>query len=151
LLAFYDREGPVDLLLDAWLLALGLTPFTEGKLAWRDQPSMMLLPATWVQRMIAQFMLPLGGGMDSAYERCWSAGRWQQQGEHRLRLPLGSPIQVSTSASIEPRLGCTRMSMKSGDTTVLEATLLEIGQKADAGIPAWTVVTGHEQEYEKDG
>ncbi len=150
LLAFYDREGPADLFLDTWLLALGLTPFTEGKLAWHDQPSMTLLPATWLQRLIAQFMLPLGGGMDSDYERRWSEGRWQQDGEHRLAVPLGASVHVATSACIEPRLGCTRISMKTGKSTVLEATLLEIGQKADAGIPAWTVVTGKEQEQNNE-
>jgi len=147
LLAFYDREGPADQFLDAWLLALGLTPFTEGKLGWHDQPSMMLLPATWLQHLIAQFMLPLGGGIDSHYERRWIEGRWQQHGTHCLTLPLGSPIQVTTSAYIEPRLGCTQISMKKGGSTALEATLLEIGQKADAGIPAWTVVTGNEQDH----
>ncbi len=147
LLAFYDREGPADLFLDAWLLALGLTPFTEGKLTWRDQPSMSLLPATRLQRLVTQLMLPLGGGVDSDYERSWSEGHWQQHGTHSLTLPLGSPIQVATSACIEPRLGCTRISIQKGDSTLLEATLLEIGQKADAGIPAWTVVTGNEQDY----
>jgi len=146
LLAFYDRKGPPDMFLDAWLLTLGLTPFTEGKLSWHDQPSMTLLPATWIQRLIAQLMLPLGGGIESDYERRWSEGRWQQDGKHRLRLPLGSPIHVATSAYIEPRLGCTHIRMKSGKSTVLEATLLEIGQKADAGIPAWTMVTAQEQK-----
>jgi len=127
------------------LLALGLTPFTEGKLSWHDQPSMTLLPATWFQRLVAQFMLPLGGGMNSEYERRWVEGRWQQRGSHHLQLPLGSPIQVDTTACIEPRLGCTQISIKTDSATLLEATLLEIGQKADAGIPAWTVVTGKEQ------
>ncbi len=148
LLAFYDREGPADQFLDAWLLALGLTPLTEGKLSWRDQPSMTLLPLTRLQRLLAQLVLPLGGGLDSDYERRWTEGRWQQNGAHRLQLPLGASVQLTTLAYIEPRLGCTRISMLSAKDTVLEATLLEIGQKADAGIPAWTVVTGNEQHNE---
>lgn len=148
LLAFYDREGPEDLFLDAWILTLGLTPFTEGKLTWRDQPSMSLLPKTWLQHLIMQIMLPLGGGLDSDYERRWSEGRWQQHGTHRLALPLGSPIAVTTLGFIEPRMGCTRIIVQKDDATLLEATLLEIGQKADAGIPAWTVVTGNEQHHE---
>ncbi|MDQ6970433.1 MAG: urea transporter [Mariprofundus sp.] len=146
LLAFYDREGAQDAFLDAWLLALGLTPFTEGKLSWQDQASMSLMPATWAQRLVCQFMLPLGGGIKSNYQRGWSEGHWQQSGRHDLHLPLASSMHVSTSACIEPRLGCTRMSMKTGDATLLEATLLEIGQRADAGIPAWSVVTGEGQE-----
>ncbi len=149
LLAFYDRAGPPDLFLDAWVLALGLTPFTEGKLAWRDQPSMRLLPTTWPQHLIAQLLLPLGGGVDSDYERRWCAGEWRQHGSHHLPLPLGPPMQAATLACIEPRLGCTRISLKKGGATLLEATLLEIGQKADAGIPAWTVVTDNKQNNEK--
>ena len=84
--------------------------------------------------------------MDSDYQRCWSDGRWQQGGEHRLAVPLAAPVHITTTACIEPRVGCSRISMKTGKSILLEATLLEIGQKADAGIPAWSVVTANEQQ-----
>lgn len=147
LLAFYDRQGPADMLLDAWLLALGLTPFTEGQLCWHDQPSMKLLPTTLLQQCMMQMMMPLGGGIKSTYQRHWANGAWQQSGRHRLRLPIGIGIEVTTDAHIEPRLGCSRIRMICGSLT-LDATLLSIGQKADAGIPAWRMVTDQEAAQE---
>jgi len=147
LLAFYDRQGPADLFLDAWLLTLGLTPFTEGSLSWKDKPSMHLLPVSWQQQQINRLLFPLGGGIHSNYERCWSEGCWQQNGEHQLSSPIGAPVQATTSASIKPRLGCTHILMSS-ELGKLEARLLEIGQKADAGIPAWSVLTDEEQNRE---
>ena len=140
LLAFYDRQGPADLFLDAWLLALGLTPFTEECLSWRDKPSMHLLPASWQQQQINRLLFPLGKGIDSSYERYWSEECWQQDGKHQLTRPIGTPLQATTSASIKPRLGCTQILMNS-EVGTLEAQLLEIGQKADAGIPAWSILT----------
>jgi len=147
LLAFYDRQGPADLFLDTWLLALGLTPFTEGGLSWRDNPSMNLLPVSWQRQQINRLLFPLGKGIDSSYKRCWSEGCWQQSGEHQLSSPIGAPVQATTSASITPRLGCTHIFMSS-ELGKLEARLLEIGQKADAGIPAWSVLTDEEQNRE---
>ena len=35
-LAFYDRQGPADILLDMWILANGLTPLTESAHHWQD-------------------------------------------------------------------------------------------------------------------
>lgn len=140
LLAFYDREGPVDALLDTWLLALGLTPFTEGELSWRDQPSRHLIPTTRTQRLINWLLLPMGSGIDSHYLRQWNGENWQQRGEHHLKLPFGSGLKATTTVCIEPRLGCKNITLLSGNTT-FEASLLELGQKADAGIPAWKIKT----------
>jgi len=146
LLAFYDRTGPADVFLDAWLLALGLTPFTEGALSWQDQPSITLLPLTWLQHKAITCMRPLGAGIDSAYHRRWVNNAWQQDGQHRFQALMGNAIEVHSSAHIEPHLGCTRITLKS-ETIHLEATLLEIGQKADAGIPAWSVSTGQQHGH----
>ncbi|PIV31070.1 MAG: urea transporter, partial [Zetaproteobacteria bacterium CG02_land_8_20_14_3_00_50_9] len=136
LLAFYQREGPADLFLDCWLLALGLTPFAEGELAWCDQPDMKLLPMRWPQRLTAMLLLPLGGGIDSSYQRHWQEDYWLQQGAHVVKLPLNRPIAATTEVHIQPGLGC-RLLRLSSDVVSLEARLSQIGQQADAGIPAW--------------
>lgn len=145
LLAFYDRAGPVDPFLDMWLLALGLTPFTEGELVWSDQPDMRLMPLAWYQKAVVALQMPLGGGLQSHYERHWLGNSWQQVGHHVLRLPAGQGMIAKTEVSIEPHLGCRNFRMKS-DVMELEAELLQVGQKADAGIPAWRVRTGDHQE-----
>jgi len=138
LLAFYDRQGPKDAFLDAWILALGLMPLTEGELSWNDQPSMQLLPMSWKQNWLGKLLRPLGGGIDSHYERQWDGKYWQQTAHHSLSLGLGQQIKAHSSVSIEPRMGCKRISINSV-AGPLEATLLGVGQKADAGIPAWKI------------
>jgi len=145
LLAFYDRMGPADLFLDAWVLALGLTPLSEGELAWRDHPSMHLLPLSWQQFLLSRMFLPMGGGIDSHYLRQWDGKNWQQTGRHSLKLPFSQAIEATTAVSIEPHLGCRIITVES-DSGMLEARLLEVGQKADAGIPAWRIKTDIEQE-----
>lgn len=138
LLAFYDRKGPPDTFLDAWLLALGLTPLTEGELAWCDSPSMRLLPMTWQQSLYAMSCLPMGGGLDSQYIRRWDGEYWQQIAQHSLRLRFGRIFAATSSVSIEPKVGCSNIRMENS-VVQLEAILLEVGQKADAGIPAWKI------------
>jgi len=138
LLAFYDRQGPPDAFLDAWLLAFGLTPFTEGELGWRDRPSLQLMPLTWQQTLFCNLCLPMGGGVDSRYQRRWNGQLWQQTGEHELKLPFASRLKATTHVRIEPHLGCKYISLASEHMN-LEARLMEVGQKADAGIPAWKV------------
>jgi len=138
LLAFYDRTGPADAFLDAWLLALGLMPLTDGELSWHDQPSMQLLPMTAKQRWVGKCLFPLGTGIDSRYLRQWDGEFWQQSGQHRLNFAFGMQIHAESIVTIEPRIGCRSISIKS-DTGTLQATLLEVGQKADAGIPAWKI------------
>jgi len=149
LLACYDRTGPADAFLDAWLLALGLTPFSEGSCAWRDEPSMWLLPMRTGQQLLSRLLRPLGGGLESAYQRQWDGGVWRQYGRHRLTLPGGSCMHATTAATITPRQFCTAIELRS-DAGGLQATLLEIGQKADAGIPAWRMATDPESQETRE-
>jgi urea transporter len=140
LLAFYDRQGPQDLLLDVWLLALGLTPFSEGDLQWHDQPAMQLFPMTVAQRILAKPLRPMGGGLNSDYSRQWTGECWKQSAEHRLKLGPAKTLQVDTDALIKPHTGCTELKIIS-DAIQFEARLLKVGQHADAGIPQWKIET----------
>ncbi|MGD8558971.1 MAG: urea transporter, partial [Gammaproteobacteria bacterium] len=87
-LAFFDRKGPRDILLDMWVLANGLTPLTEIAHHWRDAPSCRLLPLTFMQRSALQFFRPLGCGLHSDYERQWNQQQscWIQSGRHSLTI-----------------------------------------------------------------
>ncbi|MDX8384274.1 MAG: M23 family metallopeptidase, partial [Ghiorsea sp.] len=135
-LAFYDRQGVEDVFLDVWLLALGLTPLHEGELQWQDQPSMTLFPMSKQQRALAFLCKPLGGGLESSYHRVGKQQVWEQQGKHCLPLLSSFAIQATSHAQITAKLGCTKLTFASESLT-LDASLLEVGQHADAGIPAW--------------
>jgi len=140
LLAFFHREGTADVFFDAWLLALGLTPLNDGDMTWRDQPSMQYLPMTWQERLLSQLFYPMGTGVDSHYQRHWRGQYWQQEGLHILKLPWQQAIELQSMVHIEPHLGCKEIHLHS-PTFTLKAQLLEVGQKADAGIPAWKIET----------
>ncbi|MDX8389686.1 MAG: urea transporter [Mariprofundaceae bacterium] len=140
LLAFYDRQGPEDLLLDCWLLALGLTPFPTGELSWCDQPPVELMPMTKVQRLEVNMLKPLGGGVDSRYHRCLQIECWQQKGEHTVERMMNKALEVRTEARIQPHLGCVRLDITTAEQQ-FEIKLLKVGQQADGGIPQWHVNT----------
>jgi len=136
-LAFYDRKGPRDLLLDMWVLANGLTPLTEIAHQWRDSPSAKLLPLNMLQKFILGIIRPLGCGLTSQYNRYWNDqdNMWIQAGEHTLHA---GPIRTSakTEAVIDPEFGCRQISLKLSGK-VWRATLTETGLIADHGIPDW--------------
>lgn len=139
-LAFFDREGSSDPVLDALILALGLTPFGEHVACWDDEPSMTLMPLTPVHRLWASLCYPLGTGLRSHYTRVWQGESWLQEGIHRLDYPVGEPSTLHSKAQIVPMLGCVDIVLHS-EAGSLRATLQEFGQQADAGIPAWQIST----------
>ncbi|WP_455220629.1 urea transporter [Kaarinaea lacus] len=136
-LAFYDRKGPKDLLLDMWVLANGLTPLTEIAHQWRDSPSANLLPLNISQKFVLGIVRPLGCGLDSQYTRHWNEqdNVWIQTGEHTLHA---GPIRTSakTEAVVDPNFGCRQISLEFAGK-VWRATLTETGLIADHGIPDW--------------
>jgi len=136
--ACYDRNDVKDVFLDAWLLALGLTPLNEGSLHWQDQAPSRLLPKTWQENLVSTLCLPLGGGLDSQYTRQWQTDRWLQSAEHELALPFVSAITAKSTAHIVPHLGCQQFTLESHRVSI-RADLLKISQQADAGIPTWDV------------
>jgi hypothetical protein len=136
-LGFYDRRGPRDALLDLWLLALGLTPLSAIAESWGDAPSAALLPLRLRERVWAGLFRPLGTGVESRYERCWTDTQacWIQSGSHELRLP-GLSARARTSVRVSPAAGCISLQLEERGRRV-RADLLAVGQVADRGVPAW--------------
>ncbi len=144
LLAFYDRQGPEDPFLDAFVLALGLTPLANDVRHWRDRPSLRLFPLSPGQRIWAGISYPLGAGVYSEYSRERHKDTWIQQGEHRLPL-MGRQISVSTRACIVRQGGCVEILLHN-ERGGLRARLQEFGQSPDVGIPAWQVQVNERAE-----
>ena len=136
-LAFYDRKGGKDLLLDMWALATSLTPLTEIAHQWRDSPSAKLLPLNNLQKVILGIVRPLGCGLNSQYNRRWDNkdNVWIQTGTHHL---YAGPLRTTakTKIVIDPNFGCRKISMEYAGKT-WHATLTETGLIADHGIPDW--------------
>jgi urea transporter len=136
-LAFYDRQGPDDILLDMWILANGLTPLTESAHHWSDSPPAHLLPLNLQQKMLLWLVRPLGCGLDSRYQRHWDNIHhiWKQQGQHKLSL--GTTIwRVDTESDIDLDMGCRQIVMIF-NTHSWHAKLVEAGLASDQGIPGW--------------
>ena len=136
-LGFYDRAGPVDSLLDLWLLALGLTPLSTLARVWQDAPPARLFPLRHWARFVLSLSHPLGSGLSSQYEREWSdrAGAWTQHGIHELE---SWPIEARarTWAVLTADRCCMEIGMEHAGGSI-RAELLAIGQIADRGIPGW--------------
>lgn len=133
-LCFYDRNPKPDLLLDLWLLALGLTPLVEEPLRWQDQPSDRLLPLPLWGRLLRALRRPLGGGLDSRYHRTRGDRCWLQEGEHCLRLRPGLDVTATTQAHIDMD-GRLYLMLKT-PWLCIEAELVELATQKDMGIPA---------------
>ena len=140
-LAFYDRQGPKDILLDSWMLANGLTPLTDRAHRWHDAPSASLLPLMILQRAWLWLWRPLGCGLKTVYQRQWNhkTGEWLQGGEHKLQIG-GRELAATTESVLDPVYGCVRMKLELGPHQWL-ATLVDTGQISDRGVPGWHQVT----------
>lgn len=136
-LAFYDRQGPRDMLLDGWLLANGLTPLSSQALRWQDAPSATLLPITLWQRLWLWVWRPLGCGLDTHYHREWDVGhgRWLQHGQHQLKIAAVN-VSAETRSVFEPVYGCTQFRLQLPGRQ-WQATLVDTGQEEDRGVPGW--------------
>lgn len=113
---YYDRRGGADRLLDMWILALGLTPFSAAADHWQDAPSLYLLPLGVIRRAIVSAPHPLGAGCISHYQRVWdeAAGAWRQQGSHQFSLLPGISWHAETIAWITPGEGVVRLTLQFG-------------------------------------
>ena len=140
LLTLYQRSGPADPVLDAFVLAFGLTPLIEKSGVWRDAPAVELLTLTTGQRLRRVLRDPLGSNLDSRYERQWDQqrGLWVQHGQHRLAILGGEVIAESvgylseTDSPVGFVLTCT-------GHREIRAGLAGFGNHGDHGIPAWSV------------
>lgn len=140
LIALYGRTGGCDPLLDGLALALGVTPFAEGALSWRDVPPLRLLPAPFAVKALCWLVPPLSS-TESRYERRWHAetGLWHQTGRHNITFAGMELWSCRTDANLAPELGLVSLAMtRNGNKSAqIEARLNGIGMRGDQGIPAW--------------
>ncbi len=136
MLAFYDRRGSHDLFLDLFVLCLGVTPFGEETMSWRDQPSRRLFPLSPITHYFEDLFHWSSGGLDSRYQRCWDDNQnaWIQTAEHQLNGVVIRRRTISTQATLAPEKGCIRLDLK-GKNIHLEAELCGTGLENDIGIP----------------
>ncbi len=144
LLAFYDRHGPSDPLLDAFILAMGLTPYHQpvsgaAPITWSDRPPLRLFPKTRLQKIAALFRYPLGGAIVSDYQRQWdgSTNLWRQKAVHRLHGLPGRSWKISTEAELMTENGCVTFKLHQGRKVWIQAQLVGTGLSCDQGIPGW--------------
>lgn len=117
-LGFYDRNARRDPLLDLWLLAVGLTPYSAVADQWSDRPPARLLPLPIGQKLLCALLQPLGASCSSHYRRKWDepSSAWLQEGQHVLRLAFGIAWHCNTRAWIAPGLGVRRLQLESPET-----------------------------------
>ncbi|WP_295443666.1 urea transporter [uncultured Thiodictyon sp.] len=143
LFAVTQRGGAPDPVGDAFALAFGLTPLIEPECTWRDAPAPEWLGLTGWQRLRRVLRRPLGGNIESRYERRWDArhGRWEQHGWHRLPA-LGGAIIAETLGLLSETVGPVGFSLTIAGRRTVGAGLTGVGNHGDHGIPAWSVALG---------
>lgn len=122
-MVFYDMQGDRDILLDLWVLAMGLTPLTSQTDCWYDEPPLKRWPLGFGKRMLVALLRPLGVACKSNYTRSWDEESkvWVQKGVHRAHIMPGVNWEANTSAIIDPGLGVVRIEFKfSGHTWMAE-------------------------------
>jgi urea transporter len=136
MLSFYDRRGNNDLFIDLLVLCLGVTPFGEQALTWRDQPSRQLYPLSPVRHFLENLFHWSSKGLESCYQRHWQEknNSWLQTAEHKLNTVLFHTRVIQTQATITPEKGCLRLVLN-GKNLCLEAELCGTGLENDVGIP----------------
>ena len=145
-LAFYDRQGHKDILLNMLVLGIGLTPLTEIAHQWRDAPSAKLLPLSLWDKLRLALLHPLGCGLESQYTRNWNNDNaiWIQNGIHTLTMGTIKKM-ANTCVIIDPDFGCREI-MLSFEGKTWHAELSETGLIEDQGIPQWKISRNlHEQ------
>jgi urea transporter/murein DD-endopeptidase MepM/ murein hydrolase activator NlpD len=137
--AFYDKKGR-SALLDSWVLAMGLTPFSAAACRWEDAPPVELAPLSLGQSLLVKIARPFGASFRSSYVRGWeaAAGAWRQTGRHRLSLLPGLQITIVSEALIDPDYGCREITITNGGQ---QSTfrLAEFGAIGDVGVPGRSV------------
>jgi len=136
-IAFYDRQGPADQLLDMWLLSFGLTPLTELAQQWQDAPSAKLLPLKNGTKLLMAFRFILGTGLESQYQRQWESakGVWIQHSTHALRIGLRAMVAEAT-IELDRKFVSNDMTLSFNGFT-WRAQLINNGLIQDHGIPGW--------------
>ncbi|MCM8594100.1 urea transporter [Accumulibacter sp.] len=140
LLALHGRSGAPDVVLDAFALAWGLTPFSPRAEGWRDAPDAALLPLPPWLRIGVLLRHPFGANLESRYARQWDAakGLWRQTGRHRIDSLFGVILAESIGWLSEDH-GPVAFALWVDDRLLVDATLAGYGNRGDHGVPAWSV------------
>lgn len=106
-LSYYDKQGGRNLLLDLYMLGIGVTPLTQFADTWTDEPSIHLWPLSFFQRIVVGIIHPLGLGCKSRYTRTWDASKekWIQSAIHRAHIMPGLNWEATTIATLDPVTG----------------------------------------------
>lgn len=141
LIALFERKGKRDRFLDMWLLAFGVTPFAEEAGVWSDSLNSDIMPLKKRQRLLISLLYPLGKGIKSEYHRHYDNNKkiWRQNAMHVLDVGI-TRYQVATHVAINTDTRKIFIEMQCGDRQ-WEASLLDVGQVEDVGIPSWTINT----------
>jgi urea transporter len=135
LLAMYNRQGPKDGFLDAFILAVGCTPLIEGCNSWNDLVPGRLLPRGWAAKFNHAILYPFNPCARSSLKREWDSllKVWTQSAEHKIGY-----WKCKTDARICEAQGLIEFDLKKGHNIVIKAHLLRLGAREDNGIPEWT-------------
>lgn len=127
LVAFYERCAKPDPLLDALVLALGVTPLHGLACRWQDRP-----PARLLSRG-----LPWRANLHSSYVRTRLGTSWEQRGQHTQ--VVGQPPRglAESWARLDDQFGLVEFGLMRPDGLRLEAQLECVGLQEDQGIPGW--------------
>jgi hypothetical protein len=133
--AFYDQKGR-SAFLEAWVLALGITPYSAAAYCWEDAPPVGLTQVSVVQNLLRHFFRPFGANFRTFYQRTWDddAKAWRQTGRHRLWLLPGVEVIIVTEALIDVHYGCREITVSNGGRRST-FKLAELGVVGDVGIP----------------
>lgn len=137
-------------LLRAWTLALGLTPFVEEEISWRDLIARHHLPLPPIARAFAWLAAPCA---EVVYQRIWCPQEklWLQKGEISLAYLGGIRWRCQTEARLSEQAGLISFSLGggAGQEALLCATLSGCSVKEDIGIPEIKVLEMQVPEKEK--
>jgi len=137
LVAFWNRQGPGDPVLDAFILSIGLSPLIEGQACWYDLVPRHLLPCNYLVQTYNQLLNPFNSCTKSKLERIWEPlkNNWSQTATQKIKSVSGGTITYTSTAKLCESLGLVALLMKENDKTILTATLVGQGRRADNGIP----------------
>lgn len=140
LLAVFGRTGDSNVLLDAFILAIGLTPLVEGDLTWNDRVPYRLLPLPPLWRVACCILDPFNSCARTTYSRWWDARtqNFIQTATHSVSLIFGLlKWSCSTEAHLCEVDGLVRfkLQIKGRKENILTANLAVCSLQEDNGIP----------------
>ena len=138
LIACFDRQGARDLLLDTFIMSLGLTPLLEGAVSWQDLLPTRLLPVNGLSTIVWSIFKPFEPGLRFHYQRHWDPGThtWIQKGRNRTKLLFGLVYwTIESEARICESLGVVSLQLRVNGKPILKAALAGYGLREDNGIP----------------